>query len=123
MKSTSSKLQPPFKITWRWNTKGRGQYDLDRQTYEDVITLAVKHLGMGIRPNAFAMLACAQCFGGKEEGRNELEHIRWKEKKRRISSAESAGVCKQTHKELFPLDLILLTAAGFVFCSSLMNAY
>lgn len=46
-----------------------------------------------------------------------------RKKKRRISSAESAGVCKQTHKELFPLDLILLTAAGFVFCSSLMNAY
>lgn len=52
-----------------------------------------------------------------------MEHIRWKKKKGRISSAESAGVCKQIHKELFPLDLIVLTAAGFVLCSSLMNAY
>lgn len=59
------KLQPPFKITCRWNTKGREQYDLNRETYEDVITLAVKHLGMRIRPDAFAMLVCAQCFGGK----------------------------------------------------------
>lgn len=65
MKSTSSKLQPSFKITWRWNTKGREQRDLNRETYEDVIILAVKHLGMGIRPNAFAMPVCAQRFGGK----------------------------------------------------------
>lgn len=54
-----------MKITWRWNAKGREQYDLNRETHEDVITLAVKHLGMGIRPNAFAVLACAQCFGEK----------------------------------------------------------
>lgn len=89
MKSTSSKLQPSFKITWRCNTKGREPYDLNRETYEDVITLAVKHLGMGIRPNAFAMLACAQCFGGKQEGRNELEHIRWRKKKKEESHQQS----------------------------------
>lgn len=65
MKSTSSKLQPSLKITWRWNAKGREQYDLNCETHEDVITLAVKHLGMGIRPNAFAVLACAQRFGEK----------------------------------------------------------
>lgn len=43
--------------------------------------------------------------------------------RKKISSAESAGVHKQIEEELFPLDLILLTATGFGFCSSLMNVY
>lgn len=75
LESIASKLLPSWRITWRWNSKGREQYDLNRETYEDVITLAVKHLGIRIRPkpdNAFAMLACAQCFGG-----NRREEMNW----------------------------------------------
>lgn len=68
MKSISSKLLASCRTTWRWKTQGREQYDLKLETYGDVITLAVKHLGMRIRPkpdNACAMLVCARCFGGK----------------------------------------------------------
>lgn len=100
MKSTSSKLLPSCRTTWRRKTQGRELYDLNRETYEDVITLAVKHLGMRIRPrpdNAFAMLAWARCFGGKWEGRNELEHIWWKKKKSHQQSLlESANRYKRS---------------------------
>lgn len=68
VKSMSSKLLLCCRTTWGWKTQGREQHDLNREPYEDVITLAVKHLGMRIRPkpeNAFAMLARARCFGGK----------------------------------------------------------
>lgn len=80
----SSKLLPSCRTTWRWKTQGRERYALNPETYEDVITLAVKHLGMRIRPkpdNAFAMLAALEenrrdemnwnIFGG---GRKKISH-------------------------------------------------
>lgn len=56
---------------------------------------------------------------------NRREEMNWNifGGRKKISSAESAGVRKQIQEGLFPLDLILLTATGFVFCSSLMNVY
>lgn len=63
------RIPPIFKIrrrhwreTWKRNTAtGSERHALNCGTYEDVITLAVKHLGIGIRPkpdNASAMLVC-----------------------------------------------------------------
>lgn len=55
---------------WKWESDTEGEFrngterkepSLNCGTYGDVITLAVKHLGIGIRPkpdNAFAMLVC-----------------------------------------------------------------
>ncbi len=79
--------------TWKWHrTGGTEQHGINSGTYEDVITLAVKHLGIGIRPkpdNAFAMLACSLLQ--RKIGQNELQVILWKKKKKKkkISSRES----------------------------------
>lgn len=55
---------------------GRRRHGLNCGTYGDVITLAVKHLGIGIRPkpdNAIAMLVCTLLQ--RKIGQNELEVI------------------------------------------------
>lgn len=60
----------------RKRTAGRRQHGLNCGTYGDVITLAVKHLGIGIRPkpdNAIAMLVCTLLQ--RKIGQNELEVI------------------------------------------------
>lgn len=77
-------------MTLERGTEGTEKHGLNCGTREDVITLAVKHLGIGIRPkpdNAFAMLVCAVLL--RKIGQNELEVILWKKKKKKISSTES----------------------------------
>lgn len=49
-------------------TEGSRQHNLNCGTYEDVITLAVKHSGIRIRPeadNSFAVKVSPMLYGGK----------------------------------------------------------